>query len=67
MQNIDRAEYYFDKAIKEDPKYGLAFLGKARCAKAQKNMALYKDLINKAKTLDPKDTRIQDEAAKAGK
>jgi tetratricopeptide (TPR) repeat protein len=67
QQNPGRADQYFDKAMKADPKNGLAVYGKALCAKAQKNMTLYKELINKAKILDPKNSRIQEEAAQSGK
>ncbi|MBN1129151.1 MAG: tetratricopeptide repeat protein [Chitinispirillaceae bacterium] len=67
QQKYDRADQYFDKALKADPKLGMAALGLALSAKAQKRMTAYKDYLNKAKALDPKNPRVLDEAAKAGK
>jgi tetratricopeptide (TPR) repeat protein len=54
----DRAEYYFNKALRLDPKYGLAELGLARCAKAQNKPGDYLDHVNKAKKLDPENPEI---------
>lgn len=67
MAQYDRAEQYFVKAIKLDPRYALAELGMARLAKAQKNTAGYQEHLGKAKALDPKNPVIIEEAAKGGK
>jgi tetratricopeptide (TPR) repeat protein len=67
QQKFDRAGQYFDKALKSDPKYGLAEFGMAMLAKAQKNMTAYKERLSKAKSLDPKNRRIIDEEAKPAK
>jgi tetratricopeptide (TPR) repeat protein len=64
---LDRAEQYFTKALKIDPRYALGELGMAQLAKAQKNAGAYQEHLNKAKALDPKNPQIMEEAAKAGK
>jgi tetratricopeptide (TPR) repeat protein len=63
----DRAEQYFVKALKLDPRYALAELGMAHLAKAQKNNTGFLEHLAKAKTLDPKNPLILEEAAKGGK
>lgn len=68
LQNeYKRAEHYFQKALTVEPKNGMAVFGLALVAKAKKNMKEYKELLNKAKALDPKNTRIQMEAVKSEK
>ena len=63
----DRAEQYFAKTLKVDPRCALAELGMALIAKAQKNNAGYQEHLGKAKTLDPKNPLIMEEAARGGK
>ena len=65
MGEADRAEQYFTKAIKLDPRYAQAELGLALVAKAQKNNAGYQEHLGKAKAIDPKNPLILEEAARA--
>jgi tetratricopeptide (TPR) repeat protein len=67
MGEADRAEQYFTKVIKLDPRYAPAELGLALVAKAQKNIGSYQEHLGKAKAIDPKNPLIVEEAAKAGK
>ncbi|MBN1577724.1 MAG: tetratricopeptide repeat protein [Chitinispirillaceae bacterium] len=61
-QNLfDRAESFYAKALKADPKFGLAELGLARIYKAQNNVAEYASHLNKAKSLDPENREIMAE------
>jgi tetratricopeptide (TPR) repeat protein len=67
LAQYDRAEQYFSKALKLDPRYALTELGMALLAKAQKNTAGYQEHLGKAKSLDPKNPLIMVETAKGGK
>jgi tetratricopeptide (TPR) repeat protein len=67
LSQYDRADQYFSKALKLDPKFALAELGMALMAKAQKNTAGYQEHLGKAKALDPKNPLIMAETAKGGK
>jgi tetratricopeptide (TPR) repeat protein len=58
QSNFSRAEQFYLKALNADPRYGLAELGLARLAKAQKNQAEYIAHLNKAKALDPNNKEI---------
>ena len=58
QNNLERAEYFFNKAVAVDPKLALAHLGIARIRKAQGNMDEYRKLVEKAKALDPKNPEI---------
>ncbi len=59
------AKTFFDRALRSDPNYGLAYLGLARLAKLQKNNALYLQNLDKALELSPNNQEIKDEAKSA--
>ncbi|MBD3318265.1 MAG: tetratricopeptide repeat protein, partial [Chitinivibrionales bacterium] len=61
LNEIDRAEEYFNKAASANPKYGLAQLGLAKAAKVQKDKARYMKLLNQAKALAPNHPAVQAE------
>jgi len=63
----DRAQEYFLKALKADPKLAMAELGLARVAKARKDMQEYTVRLNKARALDPKNKEILEETKSGGK
>ncbi len=65
QDKIQWAERFYDRALRANPKYALAELGKAMLAKARKDDASYKQHLRKAKQLDPNDQRIKDECKKA--
>lgn len=59
------AETFFQRAQKADPKNALAELGLARVCKLRKDRDSYLAHLDRAKTLDPFNTDIQDEVKKA--
>ncbi|MBD3242623.1 MAG: tetratricopeptide repeat protein [Chitinivibrionales bacterium] len=67
MGNLAEAKDYFNKAIKDNAKYALAYLGLARVAKAEGKNADYTKYLNKAKALDPKNDEIKAELAGGSK
>ncbi len=60
------AERFYDRALRADPSYGLAELGKAKIAKLRKDKTAYKEHLRKAKQLVPDNPRIKEECKKAG-
>jgi len=59
---IQWAKTFFERALRADPKFGLAELGLARLAKQQKDFAGYQDHLDKARKLDPNNREIMEEA-----
>ncbi|MBN1980103.1 MAG: tetratricopeptide repeat protein [Chitinivibrionales bacterium] len=59
------AERFYDRALRADPNYGLAELGKARLAKSRKDDAGYVEHLRNAVKLDPNNPEIKAEAEKA--
>jgi len=60
------AERFYDRALRANPSYGLAELGKATIARLRKDKTAYKKHLKKAKQLDPNNPRIKAECKKAG-
>jgi tetratricopeptide (TPR) repeat protein len=60
------AERFYDRALRADPGYGLAELGKARLAKNRKDQTAYLAHLKKARQLDPANPLIREECKKAG-
>ena len=58
QSQLDRAESFYKKALKSDPKFALAELGLARVYKAQNKNSAYLNHLNKAKELDPDNKEI---------
>ncbi len=58
LNNLERAEAYYLKALNDDPKMGLAELGLARVYKAQNKITEYAAHLNKARSLDPDNKEI---------
>ena len=65
QNKIQWAERFYDRALRANPKYALAVLGKAKLAKMRKDDAAYKQHLRKAKQLDPNDPQIKAECKKA--
>jgi len=61
MKEYDRAESYYKKVLDTDPKFALAELGLARVYKAKNRMADYTTHLNKAKALEPANSKIMAE------
>jgi len=59
------AKTFFERAIRSDPNYGLAYLGLARLAKSQKNNSLYLQNLDKAIQLSPDNAEVREEAKNA--
>jgi tetratricopeptide (TPR) repeat protein len=64
QQNYEGAKAFFERALKLEPRYAMAYLGLARLARAQKNMAEHQKQIQNAAKLDPGNREIQDEMKK---
>lgn len=60
------AERFYERALRADPKFGLAELGKAKLAKSRKDKLGYISHLKKARQLDPGNPIIRDECRKAG-
>jgi tetratricopeptide (TPR) repeat protein len=56
------AKTFYERALKVDKKLALAYLGLARVAKAEKDIATYQIQLDRARKLDPNDKEIQAEA-----
>ncbi|MFW5774733.1 MAG: tetratricopeptide repeat protein [Chitinivibrionales bacterium] len=61
QKDIIRAKSYYEKALQADGKFAMAELGLARVAKLKKDIASYQKHLNRAKTLDPKNSMILSE------
>jgi tetratricopeptide (TPR) repeat protein len=59
------AKTFFERALRADPNYGLAYLGLARLAKTQKNNAVYLQNLDKALQVSPDNAEIKEEAKNA--
>jgi tetratricopeptide (TPR) repeat protein len=55
------AKTFYERALKVDKKLAPAYLGLARVAKAEKDMATYQSKLDIARKLDPNDKEIQAE------
>ncbi|MBN2036193.1 MAG: tetratricopeptide repeat protein [Chitinispirillaceae bacterium] len=65
QSKIQWAETFFQRALKADPKNARAEFGMALVCKVKKEMACYRDHLDRAKILDPFDQDILEEAKKA--
>ena len=61
------AELFYQRTLKQNPRYARAELGLARVAKLRRNYTAYKIHVNKAHALAPDDPAIEQELAAAGK
>ena len=61
------AKTFYERALQKDPTMALAELGLAMVAKAQKNMSVYNEHLEKAMKIDPTNTAIKDEYNKSKK
>jgi len=66
LQNkVQWAEKFYDRALRADPKYGLAEFGKAKLAKLRKDEDAYRTHLRNARDLDPENPEIVAECKKA--
>ena len=60
------AQRFYERALRADPKHGMAEFGMAQLAKLRKDNSGYRAHLSKAKQLDPTNPKILAEAKKAG-
>lgn len=63
QSKLQWAEMFYNRVLKLDPQFALAELGLARVAKVRKDQAGYREHLDKARSLDPDNKRIQDEVS----
>ncbi len=61
QSKLQWAEMFYNRVLKLDPQFALAELGLARVAKVRKDQAAYREHLDKARSLDPNNKKIQDE------
>lgn len=61
QKKLQWARTFFDRAVKADPKNGLAYLGLARLSKEEKDYASYSSYLEKARKLEPNNREIIEE------
>lgn len=67
LQKIQWADKFYNRALNADPNYALAYLGLAKIAAIRKDNAKYRELLEKARQLDPNNPKIKDELAGTAK
>jgi tetratricopeptide (TPR) repeat protein len=67
QSSYERAVTFYTKALQANARYGLAELGLALVAKAQKDTPGYQTHLNKAKALSPDEPEVQSELKAANK
>ncbi|MBN1602973.1 MAG: tetratricopeptide repeat protein [Chitinispirillaceae bacterium] len=63
QSKLQWAEMFYNRVLKLDPQFALAELGLARVAKVRKDQEGYREHLDKARSLDPDNKRIQDEVS----
>lgn len=59
--SIEKAIYYLERAVEEDPLFADAYVRLAQVYKAKEDIAKYRHYLDKAKEVDPENELLQDE------